>query len=95
MRYYEIANMDDPQVSDLRKSRIIDETELRRRLRFIGKDAKNWDEATQMLLHGKVQEPPDPWEEWAEEVAQAGYRTTADFKAALLKLRDLVEKKED
>ena len=93
MSYYEIINMDDPK--GIGQRRIIDETELRRRLRFIGKDAKNWDEATQMLLHGKVQEPPDPWEEWAEEVAQAGYRTTADFKAALLKLRDLVEKKED
>ena len=93
MRYYELANMDDPQVSDLRQSRIIDETELHRRLRFISEEAENLEQAKQFLLYGKVKPAPDPWEEWAEELAESYYSgPKSAVKAALLKLRGLVGK---
>ena len=93
MKYYEITNMDDPRVSDLKQTRVIDEDELNRRLLEIIEADYNLDEAKDILLHGKVKEVPDPWEEWAENTAHDIYDATeSDIKAALLKLKKLVGK---
>jgi hypothetical protein len=92
--------MDDPQVSDLRKSRIIDEDELNRRLIKIIEVNYTLEQSKQILLHGKVKTDPDPWEELVHELSDAlgflpGQQSTVRLEAALLKLRVLVERKED
>lgn len=103
MRYYEITNMDHPQLSE-KQTRVIDEDELDRRLSIImtgnphhGSMQYDHEQAKQILLHGNVKEAPDPWEEWAEGAADAivGSEPRADWthvKNALLNLKALVEK---
>ena len=101
MKYYEITNMDDPK--GIGQTRIIDEYELDRRIALAFEEAtyaildpNGVDKARDIIVYGKVKEAPDPWEEWAEELTWAifnGHDTK--MKAGLLKLRDLVEKKED
>ena len=95
MRYYEIRNMDDPRLSDLYEARVIDEEELKRRIkRFYDEDIP-LNDCIQILLYGKVKPDPDPWEEWAEESSWAFFDGDGkQIKAALLKLKTLVEKKD-
>jgi hypothetical protein len=92
MKYYELKDMDDPFPAS---SRVIDEDELNRRIGLIRNFSYNIYDAKQILLHGKVKPDPDPWEEWAEESSWAFFDGDGkQIKAALLKLKTLVEKKD-
>jgi len=104
MKYYEIKDMDHPD-PDGHGTRILSEDELDMRLTMIqlcnpddGYMPYSRERQIEILLHGQAKEAPDPWEEWAEGVADSmgwGNRgeTFKNVKAALLKLRDLVERK--
>ena len=88
--YYEIRDMDE---DGSRLARIIDEDELKRRIERFHDEIVPLDECIQILLHGKVKPDPDPWEEWAEESSWAFFDGDGkQIKAALLKLKTLVEK---
>ena len=100
MSYYEIREMDGCRESDLSETRVIDEDELDRRLLEIIQVDYDLEKSKQILLHGKVKEVPDPWEELMHELSDAlgflpGQQSTVRLEAALLKLRVLVERKED
>ena len=93
MRYYEIRDMNEAALKEGRyRTRVIDEDELKQRILMI--TAGDWrGDEIDILLHGNVQEPPDPWEELAEELTWAIFNGhDKKIKAGLLKLRDLVEK---
>lgn len=79
------------------KPRSITETELKNRIRLIiVSDHEGWSledfikEGIDILLHGEKPDP-DPWEEWAAEVAKytwapgVALEIVANLKAALLK----------
>ena len=94
MRYYEIRDMNEAALKEGRyRTRVIDDDEMNRRLMEIIDADHDLEKSKEILLHGNVQEPPDPWEEWAEELTWAIFNGhDVKMKAGLLKLRDLVEK---
>ena len=107
MKHYEIRELKHPDPVFGFKSMVIDEGELGDRLRHIigmelggmGIEAIT-SKAINILLHGKLKPATDPWEEWADEFIEAtSWARYPEYakkvKAALLKLRDLVERKEE
>ena len=92
MKYYEIRDLNGPTDADGYGARLIDEDELDRRLNVFRQAGITLDDCKYYLLHGNIKEA-DPWEEWAEELKWALFDgDDTKIKAALLKLRGLVEK---